>query len=109
MDDESQYRSFGLQYTDQIFFIDSYMRAYRNSIMILLFYIGICYGFEIMRDHESPDIPFTILRTRFPKDMGQEVYISTCSRNIIESYNCTVTYNTIVNTTLRSPGENTSQ
>ena len=28
-----------------------------------------------MRDHESPDIPFTILRTRFPKGIEQEFYI----------------------------------
>ncbi|KAH3872602.1 hypothetical protein DPMN_035821 [Dreissena polymorpha] len=26
---------------------------------------GICYGFQIMDDVESPNIPFTIMRTRF--------------------------------------------
>ena len=26
---------------------------------------GICYGFEVMRAHESPNIPFTVLYTRF--------------------------------------------
>ena len=25
---------------------------------------GICYGFEVMRVHESPNIPFTVMYTR---------------------------------------------
>ena len=27
--------------------------------------VGICYGFQLMLSHESPNIPFTIFRTRF--------------------------------------------
>jgi len=27
-------------------------------------FLGVCYGFEIMKYHESPNVPFTILRTR---------------------------------------------
>jgi len=26
---------------------------------------GICYGFEVMECHESPNVPFTIFWTRF--------------------------------------------
>lgn len=29
------------------------------------FSIGICYGFQLMLSHESPNMPFTIFRTRF--------------------------------------------
>lgn len=29
------------------------------------YFAGICYGFQVMEDVESPNIPFTILRTRF--------------------------------------------
>ena len=46
------------------------MSTFSESLMCYTFcLLGICYGFEIMRDHESPDIPFTILRTRFPEGM----------------------------------------
>ena len=31
----------------------------------LSFFVGICYGFQVMKSNESPDVPFTILRTRF--------------------------------------------
>ena len=30
------------------------------------FYVGICYGFEVMRFAESPDVPFTVIYERFP-------------------------------------------
>ena len=29
--------------------------------------IGICYGFQVMRYHESPNTPFTVIYTRFVK------------------------------------------
>jgi len=31
------------------------------------YFTGICYGFQVMKYHESPDVPFTLLRTRFTK------------------------------------------
>lgn len=30
-----------------------------------VFAAGICYGFKVMITHESPNVPFTILKTRF--------------------------------------------
>ncbi|CAB4029387.1 Hypothetical predicted protein [Paramuricea clavata] len=48
------------------------------GIFCLLCPHGICYGFEIMRDHESPNIPFTILRTRFPKAPELVIYDNSC-------------------------------
>lgn len=30
---------------------------------------GVCYGFEVMSNSESPNVPFTILRTRFSSGM----------------------------------------
>jgi hypothetical protein len=30
---------------------------------------GVCYGFQVMANHESPDVPFTIIRTRFTQGM----------------------------------------
>ncbi|KAH3799822.1 uncharacterized protein LOC127838876 isoform X1 [Dreissena polymorpha] len=40
---------------------------------------GICYGFEVMRFCESPDVPFTLLRTRFPTAPKMVVYDNACS------------------------------
>lgn len=37
-----------------------------NSCMYSALYVGICYGFEVMRFAESPDIPFTVTYERFP-------------------------------------------
>ena len=42
---------------------------------------GICYGFQVMSSHESPDVPFTLLRTRFRignkwNTLGQMLLIS---------------------------------
>ncbi|XP_046863019.1 uncharacterized protein LOC124456695 [Xenia sp. Carnegie-2017] len=39
---------------------------------------GVRYGFEIMRDHESRNIPFTILRTRFPDAPELVIYDNAC-------------------------------
>lgn len=36
---------------------------------MLVTIIGICIGYASMRQHESPDTPFTILRTRFEQGM----------------------------------------
>ena len=36
---------------------------------------GICYGFEIMEDAESPNVPFTILRTRFHTGNSSTIFI----------------------------------
>ena len=31
----------------------------------LYFFVGVCYGFQVMRQNESPEVPFTLLMTRF--------------------------------------------
>ena len=35
--------------------------------ILFFFYVfsGVSYGFHVMRDHESPNVPFTLIRTRF--------------------------------------------
>ena len=33
---------------------------------LYLLYTGICYGFEVMRFAESPNVPFTVIYERFP-------------------------------------------
>lgn len=40
---------------------------------------GICYGFQLMEDVESPNIPFTILRTRFHEAPKLIVYDNACN------------------------------
>ncbi|XP_063419439.1 uncharacterized protein LOC134702470 [Mytilus trossulus] len=40
---------------------------------------GICYGFQVMKCHESPDVPFTLLRTRFRKAPKLVIYDNACS------------------------------
>ncbi|XP_022288437.2 uncharacterized protein LOC111100644 isoform X2 [Crassostrea virginica] len=39
---------------------------------------GICYGFQVMESHESPNVPFTILRTRFKKAPKHIIYDNAC-------------------------------
>jgi len=39
---------------------------------------GICLGFSLMRNHESPNMPFTILLTRFPKAPEIVIYDNSC-------------------------------
>eukprot|EP00795_Rhopilema_esculentum_P009031 gene9031-16674_t len=39
---------------------------------------GICYGFEIMDTHESPNVPFTIFRMRFPTAPKAILYDNSC-------------------------------
>ena len=41
----------------------------QSTIMLLATstFIGICYGFEVMRISESPNIPFTCIFERFKK------------------------------------------
>ncbi|KAL3868428.1 hypothetical protein ACJMK2_041236 [Sinanodonta woodiana] len=43
---------------------------------------GICYGFQVMKVHESPDVPFTLLRTRFRKAPKLVVYDNACSLHV---------------------------
>ena len=38
--------------------------AYVYTLLQLYFFTGICYGFQAMRLHESPNTPFTILYER---------------------------------------------
>ncbi|XP_063427966.1 uncharacterized protein LOC134711349 isoform X2 [Mytilus trossulus] len=40
---------------------------------------GICYGYEIMEDAESPNIPFTVLRTRFHTAPKLIIYDNACN------------------------------
>ncbi|XP_069105019.1 uncharacterized protein [Argopecten irradians] len=40
---------------------------------------GVCYGFEVMKYHESPNVPFTILRSRFQKAPSLVVYDNACN------------------------------
>ncbi|XP_066910086.1 uncharacterized protein [Clytia hemisphaerica] len=40
---------------------------------------GICYGFQVMAKEESPNVPFTIFRTRFQKSPRYIVYDNNCS------------------------------
>lgn len=40
---------------------------------------GICYGFEVMEIAESPNRPFTFLRTRFKKPPGVIIYDNSCN------------------------------
>ncbi|CAG2192478.1 unnamed protein product [Mytilus edulis] len=40
---------------------------------------GVCYGFQVMKLHESPDVPFTLLRTRFTRAPKLVIYDNACS------------------------------
>ncbi|CAG2234981.1 unnamed protein product [Mytilus edulis] len=40
---------------------------------------GICYGFQIMECNESPNVPFTFLRTRFKKAPTTVIYDNACN------------------------------
>ena len=35
--------------------------------VLCLILSGICIGFEVMSSHESPNVPFTLFKTRFSK------------------------------------------
>ena len=37
------------------------------TLLITDIFIGVCYGYQILDVHEGPNIPFSILRTRFRK------------------------------------------
>ncbi|XP_052680106.1 uncharacterized protein LOC128160826 [Crassostrea angulata] len=39
---------------------------------------GICYGYELMDSNESPNIPFTLLLTRFKKAPSTVIYDNSC-------------------------------
>ncbi|XP_061188793.1 uncharacterized protein LOC133196966 [Saccostrea echinata] len=39
---------------------------------------GVCYGFQVMESNESPNVPFTILRTRFRKAPKHIIYDNAC-------------------------------
>ncbi|XP_053402535.1 uncharacterized protein LOC123544018 isoform X2 [Mercenaria mercenaria] len=39
---------------------------------------GICYGFQVMASNESPNVPFTILRTRFKQAPRRVIYDNAC-------------------------------
>ncbi|XP_041922771.1 uncharacterized protein LOC121686464 [Alosa sapidissima] len=40
---------------------------------------GICYGFQMMVKHESPDTPFTVLKTRFMEMPKVVIYDNSCN------------------------------
>lgn len=40
---------------------------------------GICYGFQLMESNESPNVPFTFLRTRFKRAPRTVVYDNACN------------------------------
>ncbi|KAL3859909.1 hypothetical protein ACJMK2_010093, partial [Sinanodonta woodiana] len=40
---------------------------------------GICYGFQMMEDVESPNLPFTILRIRFMISPKLVIYDNACN------------------------------
>lgn len=40
---------------------------------------GVCYGFEVMKYHESPNVPFTILRSRCKEAPSLVVYDNACN------------------------------
>lgn len=46
------------------------------TVFCKLFLVGICYGFQLMPTNESPNIPFTILRTRFRKGNSFNYFMS---------------------------------
>ncbi|XP_046844760.1 uncharacterized protein LOC124438628 [Xenia sp. Carnegie-2017] len=48
------------------------------GIFLILCPHGICYGFQVMPDHESPNVPFTILRTRFSEAPELVIYDNAC-------------------------------
>lgn len=39
---------------------------------------GVCYGFQVMQTNESPDVPFTIFRTRFKTAPKYIIYDNAC-------------------------------
>lgn len=52
-------------YTTQIESID--MSMVMIDVHSAICITGVCCGFSVMRDHESPNVPFTIMRTRYAK------------------------------------------
>lgn len=54
------------------------------SIYIMHIHIssGICYGFEAMRLHESPNTPFSILYERFPEGKLPNMIVSKCMHTL---------------------------
>jgi hypothetical protein len=55
---------------------------------VSLSFVGISYGFQLMRDHESPNVPFTIIRTRFPEGMLTYMYNLPECRNVLGVAKC---------------------
>ena len=49
------------------------------ALLIVLTLAGVCYGYEVMREVESPAVPFAILRTRFPTAPRTIVYDNSCN------------------------------
>ena len=58
-------------------------RSFHKSLTPGLFTLscphGICYGFEVMENAESPNIPFTILKTRFESAPKVVIYDNACN------------------------------
>jgi uncharacterized protein YozE (UPF0346 family) len=54
------------------------MKSLTPGVFTLFCQHGVCYGFEIMVDSESPNTPFTILRTRFRSAPKTVVYDNAC-------------------------------
>lgn len=48
------------------------------GLFILLCSHGVCYGYSIMKTAESPNIAFTVLRTRFKKAPERVIYDNAC-------------------------------
>ncbi|XP_066915621.1 uncharacterized protein [Clytia hemisphaerica] len=54
-------------------------RNLTSGIFTLYCQHGVCLGYQIMAKKESPDVPFTIFRTRFPKAPGMIIYDNACN------------------------------
>ncbi|KAL5009419.1 hypothetical protein ScPMuIL_015000 [Solemya velum] len=53
----------------QVSLLDSYVNTSEE---------GVCYGFQVMQTNESPDVPFTIFRTRFKTAPKYIIYDNAC-------------------------------
>ena len=49
-------------------------------------FAGICYGFQMMRKCESPDIPFTVFRTRFKQGKLILSFLHNSTAHPLETY-----------------------
>ena len=47
--------------------------------------IGICYGFQVMRIHESPSVPFTVLYTRFSNVFMYKLFVQSELHTVLKT------------------------